>query len=603
MSDEILPPIQPEEANPAPQEPKPQDDLSDLRASMAVEEQERLKAKKSGLLKKVTGLLHRQTGTLAESEPAASMESRPSGPFTAPLQPDEDLSNEIFEQQVGRSFSGWDEEEPAAEVVVSETPELAETRPLIWDDAEEAAELVQAAATEARPAFPDEDLEAVAAEAPASQTPAFDEPLESLNEVMETPPGEAENAAPTESMPEATGSAFVLDEEGETWEEPPAPSETESLRAELIPDAAPESIPVEPPRKKTTRSLRQVVTGWLNPDAVKEEAHEDVADEMIVDRLQRVQSNEYPPEIPGARKFTDTLSTPADEGMAGAEDDLSGEAALWKPRVERGQPQPRPDDQSGWGRGSRLPRDWVDEHAAYPAQEPVAAEYGAAPEEPPIQKAPSRLSEVVQQGSEETGPAIEDVRSQALEDYVEPEYVAVEMQTPREPFPQRALAWARKNFALLLTLGIVVVLVSLLAATRPWTRAPIAQPNTPVPSELPYPVGMELTGGWFFDVNRSTMINGVWQPQSAEWLDNSQMRRVVAIPWNEQTEAVIQTLDRGDQINLVFSNNDLMAFLVRSVERLDKSDTALMTENKPGLVIILYNEDSDQRWVVLALPK
>lgn len=602
MSDEILPPIQPEEAHEASQEQKPPDDLSDLRASMAEEEKDRLKSKKSGLLKKVTGLLHRQTGRLEESQPAPA-KSEPSGPFTAPLRSDEDLSNEIFEQQIGRSFSGWDEEEPAAQEVVPETPELAETRPLIWDEDEEAAEWAQAAA--AQSAFPAEDIADV--EAQAIATPAFDE------SILEMPPD-----AQAEAAPKAPGGAFVSEEEGEGWEagaeETPASSQTESLRAELMPDAAAESAPAEPPRKKTTRSLRQIVTGWLDPDAVTEPVHEEVADDLIADRLQRVQSSEYPPEIPGSRKAADYLSTPVDENRpAEVEEDDSGEAALWKPRVERERAQPegrpedrpavRPVDQPAWESGSRLPRDWVDEHAAYPAQEPVAAEYGAAPEEEPLQKAPSRLSEVVQQAGDEAVPAITDVRSQALEDYVEPEYVAVEMQTPREPFPQRALAWARKNFALLLALVIIVALAGVLAATRPWTRAPLAQPNTPVPSELPYPVGLELTGGWFFDVDRSTMINGVWQPQGAEWLDNSQMRRVVAIPWNEQTEAVIQTLERGDQINLIFSNNDLMAFLVRSVERLDKTDTSLMTENKPGLVIILYNEDSDQRWVVLALPK
>ncbi len=124
-----------------------------------------------------------------------------------------------------------------------------------------------------------------------------------------------------------------------------------------------------------------------------------------------------------------------------------------------------------------------------------------------------------------------------------------------------------------------------------------------MPSDLPYPVGLELTGGWFFDVNRSTILENQWQPQGAEWLDNSQLRRVVALPWNKQTDAVIQTLERGDQINLVFSNNDLMPFLVRSVERLERGDTALFTAKDPGLVIFLYGEESEQRWVVLALPK
>jgi len=47
----------------------------------------------------------------------------------------------------------------------------------------------------------------------------------------------------------------------------------------------------------------------------------------------------------------------------------------------------------------------------------------------------------------------------------------------------------------------------------------------------------------------------------------------------------------------------VQTYAVQSVERLDKSDTSLFSATDPGLVIFLYNEDAEQRWVVLALPK
>lgn len=602
MPEDTLPPqVEPEEApeTPRPEDEKTQAELSDLRASMAEEEARQKVKKKTGVLKKITGMLHLQTGYLAGSQPADA---------PAPAQDDE-ITDVILAEQVGKTFQGWDEaewqEQPEGQAESAlesdaengDTPEPVqpdplETKPLIWDENDETFFTGQASPAGEDSLRTNEPMPA-AAPAVFTDDEIADEPS------IAAPEGEGEPPAPAaEAESEPSASA-------------PETAQTESLRAELMPEAS----PAVPSREKPNPGLWKRVTGWLNPAAIEkeEEAPAEVADELISDRLQRAQSGDYPPVIPGQKKFEDLPSSPAfvaKEGEAVSDGGgLQGDSAQTEEDVWSRSSTATPQNPSVWKRESLLPVDWVDSQAAFAQEERVATDYldhsktDSAQEQPAV-KTPSLLSEMNAQGAEEPAPAIEDVRSLALEDYVEPEVDAAALAPQaREPFWQRARTWVRLHFALTIALAAGLVVLVALAAIQPWNQAPIAQPNTPVPSDQPYPVGLEMTGGWFFDIQRSTIVNGVWQPQGAEWLDNSQLRRVVALPWNKQSDAVIQTLQRGDQINLVFSNNDLIPFLVKSVERLDQTDTELFSENKPGLVIFLYGEESGQRWVVLALPK
>lgn len=597
MPEETLPPqVEPEEApeTPRPENEKAQAEISDLRASMAEEEARQKAKKKSGVLKKITGMLHLQTGYLAGSQPAKAL---------PPV--DDEITDVILAEQVGKAFQGWDEaawqgepddqaesalENAAENVDAPESihPDPLETKPLIWDENDEAYLVAQAS-----PAGED--------------SPQTDEPMPASPPAVFTDDEIADEA----SIPAPEGEPPAAEAESEPLESEPESAQTESLRAELMPQVSP-SVPM---REKTNPGLWKRFTGWLNPAAAgkEEEAPAEVADELIGDRLQRVQSGDYPPTIPGQKKFEEPSSSPAfvaEDGEAvSAGGGLQGEPAQTEEEVWSRSSTATPRNPSVWKRESMLPVDWVNSQAAFAREEPVAIDYQDhgqtdSVQEQPAVKPPSLLSEMNAQGVEEPAPAIQDVRSVALEDYAEPEAnaVALEPET-REPLWQRARTWARNHFAVTIALAAGLVVLVALAAIQPWNQAPIAQPNTPVPSDQPYPVGLELTGGWFFDINRSTIVNGVWQPQGAEWLDNSQLRRVVALPWNKQSDAVIQTLERGDPVNLVFSNNDLIPFLVKSVERLEQTDTELFSENKPGLVIFLYGEESDQRWVVLALPK
>ncbi len=127
------------------------------------------------------------------------------------------------------------------------------------------------------------------------------------------------------------------------------------------------------------------------------------------------------------------------------------------------------------------------------------------------------------------------------------------------------------------------------------------QPDS-VPADVPYPTGLTLPGGWYFPLERSALTNGKWQPSTSEWLQGTEVRRVVALPWNPQTEAVIKTFQVGDWVELYLSNNDSLKYRVASIEQLAVSDTSIYYDQSPSLAIILYQGKDPNRWVIICKP-
>jgi hypothetical protein len=145
----------------------------------------------------------------------------------------------------------------------------------------------------------------------------------------------------------------------------------------------------------------------------------------------------------------------------------------------------------------------------------------------------------------------------------------------------------------------VVAIVSLIMfnvyqQTRP-------QPTQQV-SNLPYPTSVNLPGGWSFQLGRGAIQAGKWEPQGAEWLEGTEVCRWVALPWSTQLEAVIRTLNPKDPIELVMSNNDKLIYEVYSVRKLTPADMQELDSNSPCLLLILTQPDSEERWVLTALP-
>jgi len=120
--------------------------------------------------------------------------------------------------------------------------------------------------------------------------------------------------------------------------------------------------------------------------------------------------------------------------------------------------------------------------------------------------------------------------------------------------------------------------------------------------DLVYPTGLQLPGGWFFFLQEGKLNNNKWDPQTAEWLPTSTIRRVVAIPWSRQAEAVVQTLKTGDELRLFMNNNDILNYYVENVTQVDRENVEILTDTEPSLAVILFKSDNSDRWVVIAKP-
>ena len=153
---------------------------------------------------------------------------------------------------------------------------------------------------------------------------------------------------------------------------------------------------------------------------------------------------------------------------------------------------------------------------------------------------------------------------------------------------------------------LVLVVLALLTAVPFFTfmllRGPktAVAPQTQLPADIPYPTGVTLPGGWHFQLGRNTMVDGVWKPTQSEWLEGTELRRVVALPWNRQTEAVVRSFQEGDQIDLELSNSDILNYTVERIGQVSIDDSSVYSDTSPSLIIILFDEEENalERWVV-----
>jgi hypothetical protein len=145
--------------------------------------------------------------------------------------------------------------------------------------------------------------------------------------------------------------------------------------------------------------------------------------------------------------------------------------------------------------------------------------------------------------------------------------------------------------------GALWAIQALARPTGPTIEAPIVDPGLRT-----YPIGVRLTGGWMIYLQRGTLTDGKWDPQGSEWLETTEIRRVVAIPWSKQLDAVVQTLSKGDEIELFMSNNDIVKYKVDGVSKMPRSKTDILNSKQRSLVVILYQKDDSDRWVVICKP-
>jgi hypothetical protein len=230
---------------------------------------------------------------------------------------------------------------------------------------------------------------------------------------------------------------------------------------------------------------------------------------------------------------------------------------------------------------------------------------------PEISAPPEAVEEEVKPEEAEQGRAeagAEDIRAIALEDYVE------EAVAAPPPVGARLVAWLQSLSLVqrLILAGLILINTGLFAVGTAILFAsvyslinsglPATVPTVKQVIQVPYPMKVTLPGGWAFDIHPGTVVDGKWAPQRGEWLQGTEIHRWVALPWNEQLEAVFQTFQPGDEINVVMSNADRLKYKVQSVQEVPANEAYRLSPDYPSLIIILANDISDTRWVAIATP-
>lgn len=228
--------------------------------------------------------------------------------------------------------------------------------------------------------------------------------------------------------------------------------------------------------------------------------------------------------------------------------------------------------------------------------------------QPPLEEErPRKQTEAVRPkpilGEEVDFDAIRDV---ALENYEEAPSLTPSEKLEAAPVAQsiRAILNELRPLEKILiagTLGMILVLAVGLF-TMQWVQSrPAVEAGIPNPSG-PYPVRVTLPGGWAFDLVKGSIVNETWSPTWAEWLEGTEICKWVALPWSMQLEAVVRSFESGDVIEVTMSNTDVLKYKVHSIERVPVAEIATLNQKTPSLLLILVNKDSDERWVVTALP-
>ena len=202
--------------------------------------------------------------------------------------------------------------------------------------------------------------------------------------------------------------------------------------------------------------------------------------------------------------------------------------------------------------------------------------------------------------------SLSEVRSVALDDgeevFVEVESRAEDPMKDRMKGIENALRpFRRYLYFIFIFVSLVMVVLVSVSLYRVWQQS-LPPPQVEEVVQLPYPVGMNLPGGLYFSLGKGSLKDGRWDPSGPEWLEGTEICRWIAIPYSRQLEAVVRTLSRDDQIELIMSNNDRLSYSVSSINQLTLEDMEKLSSDTPCMLLVLAQSGTDERWVVNAVP-
>lgn len=152
------------------------------------------------------------------------------------------------------------------------------------------------------------------------------------------------------------------------------------------------------------------------------------------------------------------------------------------------------------------------------------------------------------------------------------------------------------------------VMASPTSTARPFVPSPIVK-NTPTPTDfiinnerIPArshdPASIEIAGLTYV-LGTGQIQGGVWQPVAAEWLSGSDLRRVIAIPYDHDTVGTLTSIPLGAITKIRLRSGEIVEYKIAGTYRVQRQQIEILAEKKPSMVIVLSGEDSIERTIII----
>ncbi|MBD3320592.1 MAG: hypothetical protein GF350_05785 [Chitinivibrionales bacterium] len=144
------------------------------------------------------------------------------------------------------------------------------------------------------------------------------------------------------------------------------------------------------------------------------------------------------------------------------------------------------------------------------------------------------------------------------------------------------------------------------------TPAPVTGTVRPTPT--PYNISLALVGDASDEANAPASVelagntfvlavgkvkDGLWEPEGPEWLQGTEVRRVLALPYSADLANSVTGMTPGEPIRLRLRSGEMVEYHVTGVERVQRHQIEVLAEMCPSIVIVLYGERTSERWVVI----
>jgi hypothetical protein len=149
---------------------------------------------------------------------------------------------------------------------------------------------------------------------------------------------------------------------------------------------------------------------------------------------------------------------------------------------------------------------------------------------------------------------------------------------------------------------------TILPSATPTPTSPVAPTATPFALVLKNdskdaqgpndPVSIEF-GGVAFELTRSKLEDGEWRPVLAEWLDGTELRRVIAVPFSQEVGQAVERLKYGDILRLRLASSEVAEYRLVDIARLKRHQIEVLSSLSPSLAVILHSERASERYVLI----